>query len=549
MFRSRQFRLLFSYLSAVVFALALILGLWLVAPAFAQTVAKAAVVLDGQQLFQVSNSGEYSASERADSINLQLGNAVRSDLPIQVKIEQRNQLPTLLLNDRYLLTVTDRDTVLGSIPNEQASIWQERIQSALQQAHKERTTTYLQQTSLLAVVIVLVTAGLTWLLGAIKYHSFVAASQRLSPSAEASTDFEPLRALEFLLKLILALARIGLWMGAALYITNLFPFTRHWSYQFTNILVTSFTSPILTLSNNSYSVINLAILAALLFSLVIFAGTITNLLRDRLLRIAGINRGATSAIAILAKYGLIFVGTLVLLQVWGLDISSLAIVASALGVGVGLGLQDIAKNVGSGLVLVFERPIQVGDFVEVSNYKGTVERIGARSTEIRTLDRISIIVPNSRFLEQEIINWSHRNPISRLHLPVGVAYGCDPKVVQMALIQAANDHPSVLKSPPPQVWFKGFGESALNFELLVWTKEPNKQFFLTSDLYYSIYEIFQLQQIQIPFPQRDLHMRSGTVGLSPQIESALTHLLEQLPNNGRHTDPTASNDNKNDKNV
>jgi small-conductance mechanosensitive channel len=276
---------------------------------------------------------------------------------------------------------------------------------------------------------------------------------------------------------------------------------------------------------------------------------VPNLFRDRLLRIAGINRGATSAIAILAKYGLIFVGTLVLLQVWGLDISSLAIVASALGVGIGLGLQDIAKNVGSGLVLVFERPIQVGDFVEVSNYKGTVERIGARSTEIRTLDRISIIVPNSRFLEQEIINWSHRNPISRLHLPVGVAYSCDPKVVQMALIQAANAHPSVLKSPPPQVWFKGFGDSALNFELLVWTKEPNKQFFLTSDLYYSIYEIFQLQQIQIPFPQRDLHMRSGTVGLSPQIESALTHLLEQLPNNGRHTDPTASNDNKNDKNV
>ena len=260
------------------------------------------------------------------------------------------------------------------------------------------------------------------------------------------------------------------------------------------------------------------------------------------MRYAGINRGAQEAIAILAKYGLIFIGTLVLLQIWGLDISSLAIVASALGVGIGLGLQDIAKNFGSGIVLVFERPIQVGDFVEVGDYKGTVERIGARSTEIRTLDRVSIIVPNSRFLENEVINWSHRNPISRLHLPVGVAYGCDAKAVEGALLEAASSHASVLKSPPPQVLFKSFGDSSLNFELLVWTKEPERQFLLTSDLYYKIYEVLGQRQIEIPFPQRDLHLRSGTLGLSPQVESALIQMFAHLPNNGGYQRSTTSAD-------
>jgi small-conductance mechanosensitive channel len=323
-----------------------------------------------------------------------------------------------------------------------------------------------------------------------------------------------------------------LWLGVALYITNLFPFTRRWSYQITSVLATSFTSSILTLGNSSYSVIDLVFLAVLLLGLVVFAGIITNLFRSRVLRYAGINRGAQEAIAILTKYSLIFIGTLVILQLWGLNISSLAIVASALSVGIGFGLQDIAKNFGSGIVLVFERPIQVGDFVEVGDYKGTVERIGARSTEIRTLDRISIIVPNSRFLENEVINWSHRNPISRLHLPVGVAYGCDAKAVEDALLEAARSHSSVLKSPPPLVLFKSFGDSALNFELLVWTKEPERQFLLTSDLYYKIYEVLGQRQIEIPFPQRDFHLRSGTLGLSPQVESALTQMLARLPNNG-----------------
>ncbi|MEH2417241.1 mechanosensitive ion channel family protein [Nostoc sp.] len=533
---SHRLRLPSKYFNILIAVLTFVLCLWLT-PVVAQALTKAPVILDGQELFKISDSGQYSAQERTKSINSQLKNAIQTSEFIQVKIEKRNQLPIILLNGRYLLTVTEQDTVPGSTVDEQASIWMQQIEEALQEARLERTRTYLQKTTFVAVAILLITAGLTWLLGWIKHHSFRVASQRLTPTSNAISNSEPLKVLELFFKLVLASMRIGLWISAILYITNLFPFTRQWSYQISNILITSFTSPILTLGKNPYSLSELIILIGLLFGLVIFAGTLTNFLRSRILYFTGINRGAQEAIIILFKYGLIFIGTLVLLQIWGLDISSLTILASALSVGIGFGLQDIAKNFGSGLVLVFERPIQVGDFVEVGEYTGTVERIGGRSTEIRTLDHVSIIVPNSRFLEKEVINWSHRNPISRLHLPVGVAYTSDPQAVQAALLDAASKHPNVLQAPSPLVLFKGFGNNTLNFELLVWTAEPNKQFLLKSDLYYNIYEALQQRQIEIPFPQLDLHLRSGTLEFTPEMQLALIQMSERLSNNKQRIDP------------
>ncbi|MCC5652542.1 mechanosensitive ion channel [Nostoc sp. XA013] len=536
MLYSRRLQLQLKYFNILIAVLTFIFFIWLT-PVVAQALTKAPVILDGQQLFQISDSGQYSAKERTILINLQLENAIQTSESVQVKIEKRNQLPTILLNDRYLLTVTEQDTVPGSTVDEQARIWGQQIEKALQQARLERTRTYLQQTTFVAVAILLITAAFSWLLGWIKHHFFRVASQRLTTPNNEIPNLELLKLLELFFKLVLASMRIALWISAILYITNLFPFTRQWSYQISNILISSFTSPILTLGKNPYSLTELIILIGLLFGLVIFAGTLTNFLRSRILSFTGINRGAQEAIVILFKYGLIFIGTLVLLQIWGLDISSLTILASALSVGIGFGLQDIAKNFGSGLVLVFERPIQIGDFVEVGEYTGTVERIGGRSTEIRTLDHVSIIVPNSRFLEKEVINWSHRNPISRLHLPVGVAYSSDPKVVQAALLEAASKHPNVLQAPSPLVLFKEFGNNTLNFELLVWTAEPNKQFLLKSDLYYNIYEILQQRQIEIPFAQLDLHMRSGTLEFTPEMQLALMQMFERLSNHQKRIDP------------
>ncbi|MBG1245168.1 mechanosensitive ion channel family protein [Nostoc sp. NZL] len=535
MLYSHRLRLPSKYFYILIAVLTFVLLLWLT-PVFAQTLTKAPVILDGQKLFQISDSGQYSAQDRANLINLQLKNVIQTSESIQVKIEKRNQLPTILLNDRYLLTVTEQDSVPGSTVDEQATMWAQQLEEELQQAHLERTRTYLQQTTFVAVAILFITAGFSWLLGWIKHHFFRVASQRLT-TTNAIPNSEPLKVLELFLKLVLASIRIGLWVSAVLYITNLFPFTRQWSYQISNILITSFTSPLLTLGKNPYSITELIILIGLLFGLVIFAGTLTNFLRSRILYFTRINRGAQEAIVILFKYGVIFIGTLVLLQIWGLDISSLTILASALSVGIGFGLQDIAKNFGSGLVLVFERPIQVGDFVEVGEYTGIVERMGARSTEIRTLDHVSIIVPNSRFLEKEVINWSHRNPISRLHLPVGVAYSSDPNAVQAALLEAASKHPNVLQVPSPLVLFKEFGNNTLNFELLVWTAEPNKQFLLKSDLYYKIYEVLQQRQIEIPFAQLDLHMRSGTLEFTPEMQLALIQMMKRLSNNEQRIDP------------
>ena len=210
--------------------------------------------------------------------------------------------------------------------------------------------------------------------------------------------------------------------------------------------------------------------------------------------------------SVLIHYALIFLGVVVLLQIWGIDLSSIAILASVLGVGIGFGVQNITNNFISGFIIMLESPIQIGDFINVGDLVGTVEKIGARSTEIRTLDQVTIIIPNSRFLESEVINWSHGNPVSRLHVPVSVAYGSDIDHVKTALLDAIRRHPDVLLRPAPEVWFQGFGDSALDFEIMVWTGEPRKQFRVRSDLNYEIEASFRRYGIEIPFPQRDLHV-------------------------------------------
>jgi len=199
-------------------------------------------------------------------------------------------------------------------------------------------------------------------------------------------------------------------------------------------------------------------------------------------------------------------------------------------VGIGLGLQGIAREFLSGLVLIFERPIQVGDFVEVDELMGTVERISVRSTEIRTLDDVSIIIPNSRFLEANVINWNHHSSVSRLRIPVGVAYGADTEAVRQVLLNAAKGHPDVVSTPAPKVFFLEFGESSLRFNLLVWIREPRKQFQIRSDLYFKIEALLRDRKIEIPFPQRDLHVRSGNlpITLSPELVSSLAQLSTNL---------------------
>ena len=177
------------------------------------------------------------------------------------------------------------------------------------------------------------------------------------------------------------------------------------------------------MGTQQYSGIDFFIFIGLLIVLVTLTRMVSGVLKSKLLTATGLSRSVQDTTALIFNYTFIFLGTIVVLQVWGLDLSSLTVFASVLGVGIGFGLQVIAKEFVSGLVLIFEHPIQIGDFVEVAGLMGTVERISVRSTEIKTLDQISVILPNSRFLDSEVMNWSDSSPISRLKIPVNLAYG------------------------------------------------------------------------------------------------------------------------------
>lgn len=206
-------------------------------------------------------------------------------------------------------------------------------------------------------------------------------------------------------------------------------------------------------------------------------------------------------------YLIFFLGLILAAQCVGLNIGSLAIVFGFLSFGIGFGLQNITSNFISGLILLLERPIGVGDLVSVGDQIGTVAHIKMRATLIKTLDNVSMIVPNSKFIENEVANWSHDDPKIRLHCPVGVAYGSDTSKVKEALLLVAINHPDVLKDPAPEVRFLEFGSSSLDFDLLVWIDKPSKQYVVRSQINFEIDAVFRKENIQIPFPQQDVHLQ------------------------------------------
>lgn len=490
-----------------------------------QTVDRQSIVLDGRSLFQVSNAGELTAEERSTTIEGELLKWAEGRDPVQVSIDVRNDVPVILVNDRYLMSVTQADADLDKrrTPQAQAERWASLLQNTLNQARQERQKSFLLRAVIYSGVALLAAGLIHWLSGRLWQRTLRPLMATLTFSKQENGEPRT-TGIRLFLGLTLFLVRSTVWLGTVLYITNLFPVTRRMTYVIAAGLAEGVFGRRLSLGEQNYSVLDFLILFALLLALVIVASAATNVLRSRILEITGINRGAQEAVAILVKYTLIFLGAVVILQIWGIDLSSLALIASALGVGIGLGLQNIAKDFVSGLIMVFERPIQVGDFLDFGKFLGTVERIGARSTEIRTLDHVSIIVPNSRFLEQEVINWSHRNPVSRIRLPVGAAYGSDPQKVKAALLEACEKNVQILTSPAPQVFFTGFGDNALSFELLVWISQPNRQVIIKSDLYFAIEAAFRQYQIEIPFPQRDVHIRTGSLPI--ELSSEASNLLD-----------------------
>jgi small-conductance mechanosensitive channel len=225
---------------------------------------------------------------------------------------------------------------------------------------------------------------------------------------------------------------------------------------------------------------------------------------------------------------MLLLGGIVALETLGVSVGALTAFGAALGVGLGFGLQDIAKNFVSGLILLVERPIQVGDRIELGNVSGDVVEIRTRATVIRTNDDVHLIIPNSKFISDTVTNRSFGHPRVRYRIPIGVGYGSDPREVEQALIEAARGVDGVLPEPPPSVLFHEFGESALSFELLCWTsKMLHRPGAFRSELNFAIHAALKARGIEIPFPQRDLHIRSAQ-GLEPYLRPGEARKLQKL---------------------
>ena len=261
--------------------------------------------------------------------------------------------------------------------------------------------------------------------------------------------------------------------------------------------------------------IKAGIFLALLFTV---SHLFQRILLSRMLRHLRISDSQKFALGRFLTYTLVLGGLFVGLQSLGLNLNSLVVFGGAVGVGVGLGLQNVVANFVAGIVLLVEQPIRIGDRVETKDTLGDVIRIAARSTWIRTNDNVIMIVPNSDFINSAVTNWTANDPQVRISVPVGVGYSSDPEQVREILLTAAREHPQVLESPAPDVIFTDYGDNSINFALRVWTEtQSHTPLNLKSDLYFTLFKRFGEAGIELPFPQRDLHLRSADVALAVGI--------------------------------
>jgi len=220
-------------------------------------------------------------------------------------------------------------------------------------------------------------------------------------------------------------------------------------------------------------------------------------------------RGVPGAISIMSSYLIIGFGIVVAIMSAGIDLSSFALLAGALGVGIGFGLQNIVNNFISGLILIFERPIQIGDAVQIEDLSGRVTHIGIRSSTIKTWDGAEVIVPNGNLISNKLVNWTLSDQRRRINIMVGVAYGTDVGLVMETLLNCAKHNERIIEYPAPSVLFEDFADSSLNFELRCWTSDFSSWVEIRSELRVAIDKAFKENNIEIPFPQRDLHLKSG----------------------------------------
>jgi small-conductance mechanosensitive channel len=251
------------------------------------------------------------------------------------------------------------------------------------------------------------------------------------------------------------------------------------------------------------------ILGFLIFLSARYLARFSERLVQRLVADRGLEKGVTTAIAKITRYFVLTIGIIITLDTLGVNMKSLAALGAVLGVGIGFGLQNITQNFISGIIILFERPVKIGDLVSVDGVTGRVVDIGSRSTRVLTRDDTTIIVPNSKFISDNVVNQSFTGEIIRYNVNIGVAYGSDTQKVKEIILDVANKTNGVLKDPTPQVFFEDFGDSSLDFSLAIWASDLWNSRRILSDIRFGIEEEFRKSEIEIPFPQRDLHIKTN----------------------------------------
>ncbi len=263
------------------------------------------------------------------------------------------------------------------------------------------------------------------------------------------------------------------------------------------------------------SLINIFLLIVMLVAVFWLSSRTKRFLFTNLLANSGLNKSLQYALSQIISNAVLVIGVILVLENTGINLGALAVFAGAVGVGVGVGLQGIASNFISGLIILAERPISIGDRVEVGSTAGQVQYIRARSTVIVTNDNISMIVPNKKFIDETVTNWTYGDPRVRFRVPIGVAYGSDVEKVRATLIAAGREHPKALQEPAPSVFLKQFGDNSIDFELVVWSSEmSHRPARFKSDLNFLVEKHLRGAGIEIPFPQRDVYIRSGNIDVT-----------------------------------
>ncbi len=354
---------------------------------------------------------------------------------------------------------------------------------------------------------------LALLFGAVHFsHLMSRAVQNRVDAAESADEAD-------LYKAIGGMARVGAALALATIAVRLFLLDQ--------ALRTLFGTPFLTLGKIAIAPLHVFDGIVVIFLAVLASRVVRAVLLGAIYPRMGIEVGVGYAVNTLLNYGFIFVGFIVGLAVLGVDLTSMTVVLASLGVGIGLGLQALTENLVSGFILLFGRSVKKGDVITVNGMYGRVEDVGARSVIIRTPDNYDMLVPSKNLVNGDVINWSYRDPFIRLHVPVGVSYSANPREVERVLVRAALAHSRVLHDPPPEVWLTEFGDSAVNFELLVYydLREITRGR-LIGELNFVIWDMLHDAGVEIPFPQRDVHIKS--IGGFSELAEAVDKLSAKL---------------------